>query len=267
MALFAPDTIFLNPAAGKRWHRKRQKHAAAGGLQLRDAAVAGTVTATGAPLAVMDIGGRAGSLRPRKASFAYRRASARRARTRRLRALAAMPAGVVAAKPADAAQRVEQPVARLPRQSHGAGAGGALHRSLPRVFGAVAERRSARAAVRAAGRAGTDVAGSDSAWCWPSRVARRGRKHRRASRWAPAWRSWRLRVLGGDLGGGYFAGVAPDLQWNSAAAAGLRFARYSRCRCRRMAACARSGAAAAGANAQGPGQRPASARGATRSAC
>ncbi len=27
-----------------------------------------------------------------------------------------------------------------------------------------------------------------------------------------------LQVLGGDLGGGYFSGVAPDLQWNSAAA-------------------------------------------------
>ena len=48
-----------------------------------------------------------------------------------------------------------------------------------------------------------------------------------------------LRLLGGDLGGGYFAGVAPALQFSPVAALRLRRARHRRRGGRRLAAGAR----------------------------
>jgi putative ABC transport system permease protein len=68
----------------------------------------------------------------------------------------ALPAGVRAA---DAGRRRAAPVdavARLPRQPHGAGAGGAVRRRLPGVLGGVAVGGAAHAGLCAAGRAGPD---------------------------------------------------------------------------------------------------------------
>ncbi|RYY49901.1 MAG: ABC transporter permease, partial [Comamonadaceae bacterium] len=53
MALFAPGTVFLNPAARDALGSGPLQLQA--GLQLREVQVAGSVTAAGAPLAVMDI--------------------------------------------------------------------------------------------------------------------------------------------------------------------------------------------------------------------
>ena len=87
-----------------------------------------------------------------------------------------------------------------------------------------------------------------------------GRQRWPASRWAPALAALALRLLGGDLGGGYFAGVAPALQWSGRGRAGLRRAGRGGGAGGRLVAGAGGAAAAAGANAQGPGRwRPAAA--------
>ena len=64
--------------------------------------------------------------------------------------------------------------------------------------------------LRAARRAGPDGARAARAWCWPSRRARRGRQRARAGARHAAWRRCAA-LLAGDLGGGYFPGVAPAL--------------------------------------------------------
>jgi hypothetical protein len=104
MALFAPATVFLNPAARDALAGDRLQLQA--GLQLREVTVAGSVTAAGAPLAVMDIAaaqdlfGRAGELS--RIDVKLRPGADRDAWVRSL----ALPAGVVAAEPGDATQRV-----------------------------------------------------------------------------------------------------------------------------------------------------------------
>ena len=182
-------------------------------------------------------------------------------------------------------ERVEQPVARLPRQPHGAGAGGAVHRRLPGVLGAGAQRGQARAAVRAAGRAGPDAARAAAAGAGRIAAARADRQRRRHRAGHRAGRSWRCRLLGGDLGGGYFAGVRAELAmehaarrcstarsacWRRASAAGGRRAPRKRCREAQTlkglgAAPARGGAHRVGAAAD-RGRRGAGAGAAGRSA-
>jgi hypothetical protein len=156
--------VFLNPAAMAALAPGGLPGDGAPSLQLQSAlalravSVGGTVNAPGAPLAVMDIGaaqdlfGAAGRLSridlrlqpgTDRAAFIARAAAAgggdgRRARRR--------------------GRAGEQPVARLPREPHGAGTGGAVHRCFPGVFRALAQRGAARAAVRAAGRARPDPA-------------------------------------------------------------------------------------------------------------
>ena len=53
LALFAPDTLFLNPAAQQRLGTRPQLQVA---LALKTVRVVGQVSASGAPLAVMDVG-------------------------------------------------------------------------------------------------------------------------------------------------------------------------------------------------------------------
>jgi putative ABC transport system permease protein len=106
-----------------------------------------------------------------------------------------------------------QPVARLPRQPDGAGAGGAVHRGVSGVLGAGAQRGAARAAVCAAGRAGRHAAPAAGLVLLESALL--GVVGSLAGwRWARPWPALALQLLGGDLGGGYFAGVQPRLQWS-----------------------------------------------------
>ena len=99
-------------------------------------------------------------------------------------------------------------------------------------------------------------------WCWPSRRCSAPSAASLGIALGTALAALALRVLGGDLGGGYFAGVAPALQFERAGGrrstallgvvAALR---------RRLAAGARGAAHRAGAGAEGPRQRaPARAR-------
>jgi putative ABC transport system permease protein len=169
------------------------------------------VAAPGAPLAVMDIGA-AQDLLGRGGSSAASTCGWCPGPT----AMPAAPAGaaspLLARRPdAGRARRRgaahQQPVARLPRQPDGAGAGGAVHRGIPGVLGAGAERGPARAAVCAAGRAGRHGRANGCAWCWPNRLLLgvAGSLAGMALGTGLAWLA--LRLLGGDLGGGYFAGA------------------------------------------------------------
>ena len=170
LALFAPGAVFLNAAAQQRSAATRaaaaERAAAARGARGRHAWRAG-----GAPLAVMDIARGAGAVRPAAASCRASTCGCARAPTARRSCASAASCRRASpvAEPGDAAPAREQPVARLPRQPHRAGAGGAVHRRLPGVLGAGAQRGAARAAVRAARRAGPDARASAGGWCWPNR--------------------------------------------------------------------------------------------------
>ncbi len=126
----------------------------------------------------------------------------------------------VAAEPGDADPAREQPVARLPRQPDRAGAGGAVHRRLPGVLGAVAVSVAQRApAVRAARRAGADAARAARLVLAESAAAghRRQRRRRGAGRGAGGAGAARA---GRRPGRRLLRGVAPRLQWSAPAALG-----------------------------------------------
>jgi putative ABC transport system permease protein len=215
-AVFAPDTLFLNPAA-----RQALGPGAAlrlqSGLQLREAKVAGTVAAGGGPLAVMDIGaaqdffGRQGQLS--RIDVRLRAGAEPAAFVRSLQ----LPAGVVAAEPADTAQRVDN-LSRAYRVNLTVLALVALFTGAFLVYSvlslSIARRSQQFALLGVLGLTPGQrrrlvlveslvlgAAGSAMGIALGTGLADLG-----------------LQVLGGDLGGGYFAGVAPDLQWDSTAA-------------------------------------------------
>ena len=219
-ALFAPDSIFLNPTARERLGVASDAPLQLQvGLQLRPVRVAGDVAAAGAPMAVMDIGaaqdlfGRTGQITRIDIRLAP---GADRAR---LLADLALPARVLASEPGDALARVDRlsrayrvnltvlalvalftgaflvfsvlslSVARRSQQLALLGVIGLTARQRLRLV--LAESLLLGAAGSAAGVAlGTGLAAGALAW------------------------------LGGDLGGGYFTGVTPRLQWSALAAGG-----------------------------------------------
>ncbi len=177
LARLDPDAVFLNARARERLGVKDGDtlalRAGPGWQTLR---VAGHVPAGGAALAVMDVAG----------------AQARFGMAHRLTRIdLRLDAGVDAAswlgEPGAAAGRVGgarrrgraapvEPVARLPRQPDRAGAGGAVRRRLPGVFGGLAVAGAAPAGLRAARRARPDGA----------RAARAGAGRMRRARARPA---------------------------------------------------------------------------------
>jgi putative ABC transport system permease protein len=216
--LFAPATVFLNPAA-------RLLLQAAGpapvrlqsGLQLREARVAGTVSAGGSALAVMDIGaaqdffGRQGQLS--RIDVRLRPGADRAAFLQSFR----LPAGVLATEPGDAAQRVSN-LSRAYRVNLTVLALVALFTGAFLVYSVLALSIARRAqqfallgvlgltarqrrALVLAESVLLGLAGSVAGVALGVALAGLG-----------------LRMLGGDLGGGYFAGVAPQLQWSGTAA-------------------------------------------------
>ncbi len=214
-AFFAPATVFLNPAARQALPGDRLELQV--GLQRVPVTVAGTVSAGGGPLAVMDIGaaqdlfGRGGQL-----TRIDLRLATGIPREDFLRSFP-LPAGVTAAEPGDAAQRVSNlsrayrvnltvlalvalftgaflvysvlslSVARRTRQL-----------ALLGVLGLTAGQRLRLVAVESVL---LGAAGSVAGVALGTGLA-----------------ALALRLLGGDLGGGYFSGVAPPLQWSSGAA-------------------------------------------------
>ncbi|MBA2963576.1 MULTISPECIES: FtsX-like permease family protein [Ramlibacter] len=217
MAMFAPATVFLNPAARDVLAGERLQLQA--GLQLREVQVAGHVTAAGAPLAVMDIAaaqdlfGRGGELS--RIDVKLRAGADRDAFVQAL----ALPPGVVAATPGDATQRVSN-LSRAYRVNLTVLALVALFTGAFLVFSVLSlsvARRSQQFALL--GVLGLDarrrrqlvlaesallgLAGSAAGVALGALLAQLA-----------------LRLLGGDLGGGYFEGVAPRLQWSTPSAVG-----------------------------------------------
>ncbi|AEG93713.1 ABC transporter permease [Ramlibacter tataouinensis] len=214
-ALFAPDTLFLNPAA-------RQLLGDGGievqtGLRLRTLRVAGTVSAGGAPLAVMDIAAaqdafaRQGQLT--RIDLRLRPGTEHGAFIRSLQ----LPAGVTAAEPGDAAERVSN-LSRAYRVNLTVLALVALFTGGFLVFSvlslSVARRTQQLALLGVLGltaRQRLRLVVAES-------VALGAAGSLAGIALGTALAALALRLLGGDLGGGYFQGVAPTLQWSAPAA-------------------------------------------------
>ena len=211
LALLAPDTLFLNPAAQQLLASPVQLQS---GLNLR---VAGSVGATGPPLAVMDIGaaqqafGRLGQL-----SRIDLRLRSGVDRTAFVQALD-LPPGITAAEPGDAAQRISN-LSRAYRVNLTVLALVALFTGAFLVFSvlslSVAKRAQQFALLGVLGLTGRERL---QLVLWESLVL--GSIGSLAGiALGTGLAALALRLLGGDLGGGYFAGVAPRLQWDGLAA-------------------------------------------------
>ena len=215
MALFAPGTVFLNPAARQVFSSGRLQ--LQDGLQLRDVTVAGSVSAGGGPLAVMDIAGaqelfgRSGKLT--RIDVRLKAGSDARSFAESLD----LPPGITASAPGDAAERVSR-LSRAYRVNLTVLALVALFTGAFLVFSvlslSVAKRAQQFALLGVLGLTGRErlqlvlveslvlgLIGSLAGIALGTALA-----------------ALALRLLGGDLGGGYFAGVAPVLQWSSAGA-------------------------------------------------
>lgn len=226
-ALFAPATVYLNPAALQALGvppegiQPRPTLQLQAGLQTLTVQVAGTVSAPGAPLAVMDIGAaqdllvRVGQLT--RIDLQLQPGTDRSAFRQALQALPGWPAQATLAEPGDAAQRVSN-LSRAYRVNLTVLALVALFTGAFLVFSvlalSVAQRGPQfallavlgatprqRLALVLAESALLGVAGSLAGLALGTALA-----------------SAALQLLGGDLGGGYFAGVQPRLQWSLPAA-------------------------------------------------
>jgi len=222
--LFAPATVFLNAAAaealggGTGLPRTLQIQQ---GLQLLPVTVAGRVAASGAPLAVMDIGaaqdlfGRGGALS--RIDLRLAPGADRQALIAALRADPLWKPQWSVVQPGDAEQRISN-LSRAYRVNLTVLALVALFTGAFLVFSvlalSVAKRAQQFALLGVLGLSGRErlqlvlteslvlgLVGSAAGIALGTGLA---------------WLA--LRLLGGDLGGGFFTGVAPPLQWDSLAA-------------------------------------------------
>ncbi len=214
-ALFSPRTVFLNAAARQALGATDQTALKLqSGLDAVDVTVAGTVGAGGAPLAVMDLAaaqdlfGRQGELS--RIELRLKPGATRSA----LLAAMALPPTVTSAEPGDDAQRVSN-LSRSYRVNLTVLALVALFTGAFLVFSvlslSVAKRAQQFALLGVLGLTGRErlylvltesvllgIVGSLLGVALGTGLAQLA-----------------LRLLGGDLGGGYFAGVAPGLQWSA----------------------------------------------------
>ena len=214
-SLFTPGAVFINPAARQSLSGNTFKLQS--GLQLLDVRVAGSVSAGGAALAVMDIAaaqdlfGKAGQLS--RIDVRLKPGVDRAAFVQAL----ALPPGITTSEPGDDAQRVSN-LSRAYRVNLTVLALVALFTGAFLVFSvlslSVAKRAQQFALLGVLGLTGRErlrlvllesgllgALGSVAGLALGTALA-----------------ALALRVLGGDLGGGYFAGVAPSLQWSGLAA-------------------------------------------------
>jgi len=226
LAMLAPATVFLNPAAQQALglgdiaaHTPPLTLQA--GLASYSVRVAGTVAAGGPPLALMDIGaaqdlfGRAGRLT--RIDLRLRPGATRAQLQESLAALPGWPAGVQFAVPQDAVQRVDS-LSRAYRVNLTVLALVALFTGAFLVFSvlalSVAQRAPQLALLAVLGATPRErlalvllescalgLVGSVTGIVLGTALA-----------------ALALQLLGGDLGGGYFAGVQPALQWSLPAA-------------------------------------------------
>ena len=218
-AMFAPGMIFLNPAA--REIIAGETFELQSGVRLLQVRVAGRVAAGGGPLAVMDIGAaqelfqRGGELS--RIDIKLRVGIDRSAFIRKLQSAPDWPAQLRLSEPGDATQRIDQ-LSRAYRVNLTVLALVALFTGAFLVFSvlslSVAKRAQQFALLGVLGLTGAErlrlvlyeslvlgAMGSVAGIALGTGLA-----------------ALALRVLGGDLGGGYFSGIAPALQWSSTAA-------------------------------------------------
>ncbi|GAA4428954.1 ABC transporter permease [Acidovorax lacteus] len=227
LAILAPGAVFLNPAAQQALGLPADADTAtplvlASGLGRSSVQVEGRVQAPGAPLAVMDLGAlqhawdRAGQLS--RIDLQLRPGTDRVAARVALQALPGWPAQAVLAEPGDAGQRISN-LSRAYRVNLTVLALVALFTGAYLVFSVLSlgvTQRAPQLALLAvlgatprqrlglvlAESAALGLAGSAAGLALGTGLALAA-----------------LRLLGGDLGGGYFAGVEPPLRWAPAAAA------------------------------------------------
>jgi putative ABC transport system permease protein len=219
LVLFAPGTVFLNPAA--RNSLGEDPFQLQSGLALKDVKVAGSISAGGPALAVMDIGaaqelfGRQGQLS--RIDLRLQPGVDRAAFMRALQAQPGWPAQLTLAEPGDAAQRISK-LSRAYRVNLTVLALVALFTGAFLVFSVLALSVAKRAQQFALlGVLGLSARERLALVLWESlALGVLGSAAGIALGTALAFLA--LRLLGGDLGGGYFAGVAPSLQWDGAAA-------------------------------------------------
>lgn len=215
LALLAPDQVFLNGTARQRLHSERLQIQVA--LQLRTVQVAGSVGASGSALAVMDIGaaqellGKQGQLT--RIDLRLRPGVDRSAWARRLQSAPDWPAQLRLAEPGDALVQIGN-LSRAYRVNLGVLALMALFTGAFLVFSvlslSVAKRTQQFALLGVLGLSARErlalvlweslalgVVGSLAGLVSGALVA-----------------ALALRLLGGDLGGGYFSGLTPELQWD-----------------------------------------------------
>jgi putative ABC transport system permease protein len=216
LSLFAPDTAFLNPSARRVFGDKGELRVQEG-LRLVQVHITGTVSAGGGPLAVMDIAA-AQDLFARQGELTRLDVRLRPGIDIRgfVKSLQLGP-GIVVAEPGDAAQRVGNlsrayrvnlTVLALVALFTGAFlvysvlalsvARRAQQFALLGVLGLTARRRRMIVIVESVA---LGAVGSILGIALGTALADAG-----------------LRMLGGDLGGGYFPGVTPSLQWSTPAA-------------------------------------------------
>ena len=215
-ALFAPGTVFLNPAARQLFGGDAALRLQSG-LELRGVTVAGSVGATGGPLAVMDIAaaqdlfGKGGQLSRIDVRFKPG------TEARHFISSLQLPPGITATAPADAAERVSN-LSRAYRVNLTVLALVALFTGAFLVFSvlslSVAKRAQQFALLGVLGLTGRErlqlvLAESVLLGLVGSLLG---------IALGTALAALALRLFGGDLGGGYFSGVAPSLQWNGSAA-------------------------------------------------
>ncbi len=228
LAVFAPATVFLNTSALQALGLSTAATAPLPRIKLQVGLqkplwvqVAGTVAAGGAPLAVMDIGaaqdlfGRAGELS--RIDLQLQPGTDRSAWEQALRAQPGWPTNGVLAQPGDATQRISN-LSRAYRVNLTVLALVALFTGAFLVFSvlalSVAQRGPQFALLAVLGAtprqrlalvltesAALGLVGSTLGIALGTALA-----------------ATALRLLGGDLGGGYFAGVQPALQWSAPAA-------------------------------------------------
>jgi len=226
MALFAPGTVFLNAAAQQLAATQPctdgpgdciQLQSGQDSRKLSTVRVAGRVNASGAPLAVMDIGAAQDffGLQGRLSRIDLRLAPG----TEHAALLASLqlPPGIQAGDPGDATLRINN-LSRAYRVNLTVLALVALFTGAFLVFSvlslSVAKRAQQFALLGVLGLTGRERL---QLVLWES-LALGGIGSAAGIGLGTALAAAALRLLGGDLGGGYFTGVAPQLQWDGAAA-------------------------------------------------
>jgi putative ABC transport system permease protein len=217
LSLFAPATAFLNPSARQAFGGGKGELRVQEGLRLVQVHVAGTVSAGGGPLAVMDIAA-AQDLFARQGELTRLDLRLRPGIDIRgfVKSLQLGP-GIVVAEPGDAAQRVGN-LSRAYRVNLTVLALVALFTGAFLVYSVLALSVARRAQQFA-------LLGVLGLTAWQRRVIVIAESVALGAvgsilgiALGTALADVGLRMLGGDLGGGYFPGATPSLQWSTPAA-------------------------------------------------